>query len=97
MLWFLGCLFVVVFALSWAPYILQHIYCAFFYRTQNLKKKYNAEWALVTGASSGTDRGGGVQLPRALYVTLSERSGCVSCCWGSRSLCRRRRRRRAPC
>lgn len=42
-----------VLAMSVGVYILQHIYCAFFYRTQNLKKKYNAQWALVTGSSTG--------------------------------------------
>lgn len=32
------------------PHILLEIFCS---RAQNLKKKYNANWALVTGASSG--------------------------------------------
>jgi len=27
--------------------------CGTWYRTQNLKKRYNAEWGLVTGSSSG--------------------------------------------
>lgn len=31
----------------------QLIMAIFFSRPQNLKKKYNADWALVTGASSG--------------------------------------------
>eukprot|EP01023_Acetabularia_acetabulum_P061606 TRINITY_DN7462_c0_g1_i12.p1 TRINITY_DN7462_c0_g1~~TRINITY_DN7462_c0_g1_i12.p1 ORF type:complete len:316 (+),score=49.22 TRINITY_DN7462_c0_g1_i12:33-950(+) len=35
------------------PYFALHFFCAFFCPEQNLKKKYNAEWALVTGASTG--------------------------------------------
>lgn len=38
---------------SFATYIVQHVVCAYFYRTQNLKRRYNAQWAIVTGASSG--------------------------------------------
>lgn len=34
-------------------YAIPHFIVAWFYKTKNLKKAYNAEWALVTGASSG--------------------------------------------
>jgi short-subunit dehydrogenase len=34
-------------------YLLHHLLVSVWYKTQNLKKRYNAEWALVTGASSG--------------------------------------------
>jgi len=34
-------------------YFIPHLVVAWFYKTKNLKKSYNAEWALVTGASSG--------------------------------------------
>ena len=35
-------------------YLLPQVLLANFCRTQNLKKKYDATWALVTGGSSGT-------------------------------------------
>ena len=38
-------------------YLIPHLIVAWFYKTKNLKKSYNAEWALVTGASSGEQRG----------------------------------------
>jgi len=34
-------------------YLLPHIFVAWFFKTKNLKKSYNATWALVTGSSSG--------------------------------------------
>lgn len=39
--------------LVFLTYLIPHIFVAWFYKTQNLKKKYSAKWALVTGASSG--------------------------------------------
>lgn len=48
-----GYLFWFLFSLSFLTYAVQHIICAYFYKTQNLKKRYKASWALVTGASSG--------------------------------------------
>ena len=49
----LAWIFLVVLGLSAGTYVVQHCICAFFYKTQNLKRRYNAQWALVTGASSG--------------------------------------------
>lgn len=43
----------LLFVPCFLTYIIQHIIVAFFYKTQNLKKRYKADWALVTGASSG--------------------------------------------
>lgn len=47
-------LFQLLFWLGFGVYFIHHAICAYFYKTQNLKKRYNAQWALVTGASSGT-------------------------------------------
>lgn len=53
-------LFLAFFVPCFLTYALQHLVVAYFYKTQNLKKRYNATWALVTGASSGERaRGGG--------------------------------------
>jgi hypothetical protein len=38
---------------SFLLYGLLQLLCGGWFRTQNLKKRYNAEWALVTGSSSG--------------------------------------------
>lgn len=38
---------------SLLPYLLWHFAISFLCRSQDLKKRYNASWALVTGASSG--------------------------------------------
>eukprot|EP00967_Tisochrysis_lutea_P060895 scaffold77940_cov20-Tisochrysis_lutea.AAC.6 len=46
-------LFWALFLLSFVTYFVQHLICAYYYKTQNLKRRYNAKWALVTGASSG--------------------------------------------
>lgn len=40
-------------ALIFLGYFIPHIIVAWFYKTKNLKKAYDAQWALVTGASSG--------------------------------------------
>ena len=41
-----------VLAVIFLPYLLHHLLLGFF-KGRDLKKRYNAEWALVTGASSG--------------------------------------------
>ncbi|MEW5298338.1 MAG: hypothetical protein WDW38_000928 [Sanguina aurantia] len=47
-------LFALLFVPCFLTYAVHHLFVALFYKTQNLKKKYNgAEWALVTGSSSG--------------------------------------------
>lgn len=46
-------LFYCLFVPCFLTYFIQHTIVAFFYKTQNLKKRYKADWALVTGASSG--------------------------------------------
>ncbi|GBF94051.1 testosterone 17-beta-dehydrogenase [Raphidocelis subcapitata] len=38
---------------SFGLYALLQTVCGVWFRTQNLKKRYNAQWALVTGSSSG--------------------------------------------
>ena len=43
----------VVLAVILATYLIPHVLICLLYRSQNLKQAYNAEWALVTGASSG--------------------------------------------
>jgi len=43
----------VVGALSLFTYLIPTFYHKIAHRQQNLKKKYNASWALVTGGSSG--------------------------------------------
>lgn len=54
---------VVMTPLSWAGmvwvfaslglYVLFQALCGVWFKTQNLKKRYNAQWGLVTGSSSG--------------------------------------------
>lgn len=39
--------------LSFGLYALFQILCGSYYKYQNLKDRYKAEWALVTGASTG--------------------------------------------
>lgn len=34
-------------------YLLPHLFVTWFFKTKNLKKAYDANWALVTGSSSG--------------------------------------------
>lgn len=41
---------------SLVPYLLWHFGISLLCRDQDLKKRYNASWALVTGASSGAAR-----------------------------------------
>jgi hypothetical protein len=47
-----GALLLIV-SLATVPFLLHFFVCAFLYREQNLKKKYDASWALITGSSSG--------------------------------------------
>jgi hypothetical protein len=49
---FLGTLAWSVLAVIFLPYMLHHILLGFC-KGRDLKRRYNAEWALVTGASSG--------------------------------------------
>lgn len=49
----LGWIGLVVLTLSFGSYALLHMINAYYFKTQNLQKRYNAEWALVTGASTG--------------------------------------------
>ena len=42
-----------VFAFTLLGYFVPHLVVTTFFRRRNLKRAYNAEWALVTGASSG--------------------------------------------
>ncbi|KAI7845749.1 hypothetical protein COHA_000664 [Chlorella ohadii] len=49
----LGTLAIWALAFIYLAYAIPHLIVAWFYKTKNLKKAYNAEWALVTGASSG--------------------------------------------
>ncbi|EFJ44212.1 hypothetical protein VOLCADRAFT_32150, partial [Volvox carteri f. nagariensis] len=68
-MWFY--LFLCLFVPSFLTYVVQHLICAVFYKTQNLKKRYNAQWALVTGASSGIGKSIATRLARqGLNVVL---------------------------
>ena len=53
----LGAVCVGLVAFIFGAYAIPHLYVAWFHKTRNLKKAYGAEWALVTGASSGAPRG----------------------------------------
>eukprot|EP00009_Paramoeba_aestuarina_P007547 CAMPEP_0201523154 /NCGR_PEP_ID=MMETSP0161_2-20130828/18784_1 /ASSEMBLY_ACC=CAM_ASM_000251 /TAXON_ID=180227 /ORGANISM="Neoparamoeba aestuarina, Strain SoJaBio B1-5/56/2" /LENGTH=322 /DNA_ID=CAMNT_0047922163 /DNA_START=51 /DNA_END=1019 /DNA_ORIENTATION=- len=46
----------VLFAISVLTYTIPFFFHALFFRCQNLKTKYNAKWAVVTGGSSGIGR-----------------------------------------
>mmetsp|Transcript_7805 Transcript_7805/g.20776 ORF Transcript_7805/g.20776 Transcript_7805/m.20776 type:complete len:318 (+) Transcript_7805:40-993(+) len=64
-------LFWALFLLSFVTYFVQHLICAYYYKTQNLKRRYNAKWALVTGASSGIGKSIAFKLARqGLNVVL---------------------------
>jgi hypothetical protein len=54
----LGWIGLAVLALSFGSYALVHLINAYYFKTQNLQKRYNAKWALVTGASTGECRSG---------------------------------------
>ncbi|PNH08633.1 3-ketoacyl-CoA reductase [Tetrabaena socialis] len=66
-----GYLFALLFVPSFLSYFVHHLICAVFYKTQNLKKRYNADWALVTGGSSGIGKSIATRLARqGLNVVL---------------------------
>lgn len=48
-----GWLGIAVLTLSFGLYAVIQLLCGTYYKTQNLKKRYNAQWGLVTGSSSG--------------------------------------------
>ncbi len=48
----LALVFPAILGLIFVPYLLHHIFLGLF-KGRDLKKRYNAQWALVTGASSG--------------------------------------------
>jgi hypothetical protein len=45
--------FLPILVFQFLVYFIHHAIVAFFFKTQNLKRRYSAQWALVTGASSG--------------------------------------------
>lgn len=49
---FLGSCAWIVLAIIFVPYLLHHALLGL-YKGRDLKKRYGAKWALVTGASSG--------------------------------------------
>lgn len=65
-----GCLVLLFSAL----YLLPIIYLSLFGRSQNLKKKYNATWALVTGGSSGIGKAVVKKLASQVRVSTSPSS-----------------------
>ena len=52
-----GAILLLMLSLSLVPYIIFQALCSFQFKPQDLKKKYGASWAVVTGASSGTPAG----------------------------------------
>ncbi|GAX76766.1 hypothetical protein CEUSTIGMA_g4213.t1 [Chlamydomonas eustigma] len=63
--------FLFLFFFSFGTYVLHHLFVAFWFKTQNLKKRYNAQWALVTGSSSGIGKALAFKLARqGLNVVL---------------------------
>jgi hypothetical protein len=53
----LGTICTFALLLIFGAYAIPHLFVSFFYKTKNLKKAYNADWALVTGGSSGESPG----------------------------------------
>ncbi len=49
----LGSVGIAVLVLSFGLYAVFQLLCGTYFKTQNLKRRYNAQWALVTGSSSG--------------------------------------------
>lgn len=67
-----------------ATYIVHHLICAYFFKTQNLKRRYNAQWALVTGASSGGCGGrGSAAGARARVHGAGHAHRPDPCCWAA--------------
>lgn len=50
--WLLACCFVPI-LLSWSAYVVHHLLLGWKCTRQDLRRKYDAKWALVTGSSSG--------------------------------------------
>ena len=49
--------FLFIFFFSFATYFIHHLILSIWFKTQNLAKRYpSAQWALVTGSSSGKRR-----------------------------------------
>eukprot|EP00757_Euglenozoa_sp_SAG-D1_P014142 gene14142-4150_t len=51
--WIFSWMCVIMFWLSFVPYLWVTFFQTYVLWAQDLKKKYNAKWAVVTGASSG--------------------------------------------
>ena len=49
----LGAIIALLLLLNIGLYVVGQILTSFVYKPQDLKKKYSAQWALVTGGSSG--------------------------------------------
>ncbi len=65
------------FWLTFGVYVVHHLIVAYFFKTQNLRRKYNAEWALVTGSSSGGRRA--IRDLDQNYGSLPAPWGCAAC------------------
>jgi hypothetical protein len=86
-------IFAGVFLLSVATYLVTFLWGQCMRREQNLKKKYGAEWALVTGSSSGIGECHRCAVPhtqlpvpsRVVYASLEYRQAWCICreprCW----------------
>lgn len=70
---FLGSCAWIVLAIIFVPYLLHHALLGL-YKGRDLKKRYGAEWALVTGASSGA--------PLLLVVLLLSVAPLLVCVFG---------------
>ena len=46
----------LLFGPNMIAYLIHQVLLAYFFKARNLKRRYNATWALVTGSSSGTSR-----------------------------------------
>lgn len=65
----LGWILLLVLSLNFGLYALFQILCTYVYKCQDLKAKYRAKWALVTGSSSGEPSKPGSQLIKSHYAT----------------------------
>lgn len=63
-------------AIIFLGYLVPHLLVAWFFKTKNLKKAYDAKWALVTGSSSGEPAGGAIQhAPTCRFPCCSQAVG----------------------